>query len=59
MPVASIIHFQCPTLGMEPPLTLTDRLVFTLAQALPREMSGVYAQAPFALKKITQCHIIR
>jgi len=30
----------------ETPLALTDRLMFTLAQALPREMRGVYAEAP-------------
>lgn len=30
----------------ESPLALTDRLMFTLAQALPEEMRGVYAQMP-------------
>jgi len=30
----------------ENPLALTDRLMFTLAQALPEEMRGVYAEAP-------------
>jgi len=30
----------------ETPLALTDRLMFTLARALPREMRGVYAEAP-------------
>lgn len=30
----------------ETPLALTDRLMFTLAQALPKEMRGVYAEAP-------------
>lgn len=30
----------------ESPLALTDRLMFTLAQALPREMRGVYAEMP-------------
>lgn len=28
------------------PLALTDRLMFTLAQALPEEMRGVYAEIP-------------
>lgn len=28
------------------PLALTDRLMFTLAQALPEEMRGVYAEVP-------------
>jgi len=32
--------------GGETPLALTDRLMFTLAQALPRKMRGVYAEAP-------------
>jgi 1-acyl-sn-glycerol-3-phosphate acyltransferase len=30
----------------ETPLALTDRLMFTLAQALPREMRGVYTETP-------------
>jgi len=30
----------------ENPLELTDRLMFTLAQALPEEMRGVYAEPP-------------
>lgn len=30
----------------ESPLALTDRLMFTLAQALPAEMRGVYAELP-------------
>jgi 1-acyl-sn-glycerol-3-phosphate acyltransferase len=30
----------------ESPLVLTDRLMFTLAQALPKEMRGVYAELP-------------
>jgi 1-acyl-sn-glycerol-3-phosphate acyltransferase len=30
----------------ETPLALTDRLMFTLARALPREMRGVYAEVP-------------
>jgi len=30
----------------ENPLALTDRLMFTLAQALPEEMRGVYAEVP-------------
>jgi len=30
----------------ESPLALTDRLMFTLAQALPMEMRGVYAETP-------------
>jgi 1-acyl-sn-glycerol-3-phosphate acyltransferase len=34
-----------PQMG-ENPLTLTDRLMFTLAQALPKEMRGVYAEVP-------------
>jgi 1-acyl-sn-glycerol-3-phosphate acyltransferase len=34
-----------PKLG-ESPLALTDRLMFTLAQGLPPEMRGVYAQVP-------------
>lgn len=37
----------------ETPLALTDRLMFTLAQALPEEMRGVYAEMPkgFAMQK--------
>lgn len=37
----------------ESPLALTDRLMFTLAQALPDDMRGVYAEMPkgFAMKK--------
>lgn len=34
-----------PKLG-EHPLALTDRLMFTLAQALPESMRGVYAETP-------------
>jgi 1-acyl-sn-glycerol-3-phosphate acyltransferase len=30
----------------ENPLALTDRLMFTLAQSLPEEMRGVYAELP-------------
>ena len=30
----------------ESPLALTDRLMFTLARALPREMRGVYTETP-------------
>jgi 1-acyl-sn-glycerol-3-phosphate acyltransferase len=30
----------------ENPLTLTDRMMFTLAQALPAEMRGVYTEVP-------------
>jgi 1-acyl-sn-glycerol-3-phosphate acyltransferase len=30
----------------ENPLTLTDRLMFTLAQSLPEQMRGVYAEVP-------------
>jgi hypothetical protein len=30
----------------ETPLALTDRLMFTLAAALPVEMRGVYAEMP-------------
>jgi 1-acyl-sn-glycerol-3-phosphate acyltransferase len=30
----------------ETPLALTDRLMFTLAAALPPEMRGVYAELP-------------
>ncbi|HSB00963.1 MAG TPA: lysophospholipid acyltransferase family protein [Anaerolineales bacterium] len=32
----------------ETPLALTDRLMFTLAQSLPEEMRGVYAEMPEA-----------
>jgi 1-acyl-sn-glycerol-3-phosphate acyltransferase len=38
-----------PMLG-EKPLALTDRLMFTLAQGLPQEMRGVYAQVPEGFK---------
>ena len=38
-----------PKLG-ENPLALTDRLMFTLAQGLPEEMRGVYAQVPEGFK---------
>jgi hypothetical protein len=31
-------------------LALTDRLMFTLAQALPEEMRGVYAEMPEGFK---------
>ena len=34
----------------ESPLALTDRLMFTLAQGLPREMRGVYTQVPEGFK---------
>jgi len=34
-----------PKVG-ETPLALTDRLMFTLAQALPEEMRGVYSEVP-------------
>ena len=34
----------------ESPLALTDRLMFTLAQALPEEMRGVYAEMPDGFK---------
>jgi len=30
----------------ESPLALTDRLMFTLAKALPESMRGVYAEIP-------------
>jgi len=30
----------------ESPLALTDRLMFTLARALPKEMRGVYTETP-------------
>jgi len=35
----------------ETPLALTDRLMFTLAQALPNEMRGVYAEAPIGFEE--------
>lgn len=38
-----------PKLG-ENPLALTDRLMFTLAQGLPEEMRGVYAEVPEGFK---------
>ena len=38
-----------PKLG-ENPLALTDRLMFTLAQGLPEEMRGVYAELPVGFK---------
>lgn len=34
----------------ETPLALTDRLMFTLAQGLPEEMRGVYAEVPHGFK---------
>ncbi|MCI0552788.1 MAG: 1-acyl-sn-glycerol-3-phosphate acyltransferase [Anaerolineae bacterium] len=34
----------------ENPLALTDRLMFTLAQALPEDMRGVYAEMPEGFK---------
>ena len=34
----------------ESPLALTDRLMFTLAQGLPEEMRGVYAEVPEGFK---------
>ncbi|MGZ9226629.1 MAG: lysophospholipid acyltransferase family protein [Anaerolineales bacterium] len=34
----------------ENPLALTDRLMFTLAQGLPEEMRGVYAEVPEGFK---------
>jgi len=34
----------------ENPLALTDRLMFTLAQALPEDMRGVYAEMPKGFK---------
>jgi 1-acyl-sn-glycerol-3-phosphate acyltransferase len=36
----------------ETPLALTDRLMFTLAQALPSAMRGVYAEAPLRFDAI-------
>lgn len=35
----------------ETPLALTDRLMFTLAQALPEEMRGVYAEVPMGFEQ--------
>ena len=44
------VHIQLLPILMprpnETPLALTDRLMFTLAQALPEEMRGVYAEMP-------------
>lgn len=43
-----------PPLMPEPgenPLALTDRLMFTLARALPKEMRGVYAEVPEGFRK--------
>ena len=42
------IEFLPPLLPKpgETPLALTDRLMFTLAQALPEDMRGVYAEMP-------------
>jgi 1-acyl-sn-glycerol-3-phosphate acyltransferase len=42
------IEFLPPLLPKpeENPLALTDRMMFTLAQALPEEMRGVYAELP-------------
>jgi 1-acyl-sn-glycerol-3-phosphate acyltransferase len=36
----------------ETPLALTDRLMFTLAKALPVEMRGVYAETPAGFEEI-------
>jgi hypothetical protein len=33
-------------LSGETPLSLTDRLMFTMAAALPEDMRGVYAEVP-------------
>jgi 1-acyl-sn-glycerol-3-phosphate acyltransferase len=41
----SILPVLMPRPG-ESPLALTDRLMFTLAQALPDDMRGVYAEMP-------------
>jgi 1-acyl-sn-glycerol-3-phosphate acyltransferase len=41
----TILPVLIPEMG-ESPLALTDRLMFTLAQALPEEMRGVYAEMP-------------
>jgi 1-acyl-sn-glycerol-3-phosphate acyltransferase len=41
----TVLPVMMPDLG-ESPLALTDRLMFTLAQALPEEMRGVYAEMP-------------
>lgn len=38
----------------ETPLSLTDRLMFNLAAALPEEMRGVYAEIPKGFEKFTQ-----
>lgn len=38
----------------ETPLSLTDRLMFRMAAALPEEMRGVYAEIPKGFTKITQ-----
>jgi len=40
--VSPLAHPQ----GGETPLALTDRLIFTRAQALPRKMRGGYVEAP-------------
>ena len=44
------VHIQIlPPITPKPndsPLALTDRLMFNLAQALPKEMRGVYAETP-------------
>jgi 1-acyl-sn-glycerol-3-phosphate acyltransferase len=37
----------------ETPLSLTDKLMFRMAAALPKEMRGVYAEIPKGFKKIT------
>jgi 1-acyl-sn-glycerol-3-phosphate acyltransferase len=37
----------------ENPLALTDRLMFTLAQGLPEEMRGVYAEMPQGFEAMT------
>lgn len=48
------IHIQIlPPILPEPgesPLALTDRLMFTLAQALPKEMRGVYTETPMGFE---------
>ena len=36
----------------ETPLAVTDRLMFTLAQALPEKMRGVYAEVPHGFEQI-------
>jgi 1-acyl-sn-glycerol-3-phosphate acyltransferase len=38
----------------ENPLALTDRMMFTLAQALPEEMRGVYAEKPRWFEMVMQ-----